>query len=424
MNEAVIEVPDSATADSSVILWTAGQLGGPGLVEVVSEVALDHRAVPAAEILREGGVSYYRSDGELVFRLMFVNFFAPQFQPLHGLDVPDPVELLDPTAPAHLLRVTWSISAEMSSGFNIHSGGEPPPCLYMDSFVCAVPPLFLPENISDRPPRGTIRVRAFATTSGEEVRIQRAGGGALSVRPERTGTNTLALEVGVFDAAGQPIPNRMVALELSAIPGSGGHANVPGPEDTTHAGERPLGMLSPAPPYDTGPSGLVTVSYTAPAPSGQIVLKGTSTGATEVTDTITVQVEGLVPIPLTGPHYTFQPTTRHQSGDFYLAPGAIDVLNAIWKEYVDRGYPVKASKTFTITAAALEWGGLFDIDGGWAPPHADHRQGGNLDLDDSAAEANQKFMEALCTEFQFSGQTVRCRLHKNNHFHFVLGPNR
>lgn len=424
LSEVLIEVPDSATADSAVVLWTAGQLSGPGLVEVISEVLLDNRAVPAAEILSQGGVTYYRSDGELVFRFVFVNFFAPQFQSLLRLDAPDPVELLDPTAPEHALRLTWSISEEMSSGFNIHSGEPPPDYLYMDSFVAVLPPLFSPENISDSPPRGTIRVRAFATSSGEEVRIARVGGGALTVRPERTGTNGLDLEVGVFDAAGQPIPNRMVGVDLSVVEGSGGHANVPGPGDMTHASGRPLGTLSPAPPYDTGPSGLVTVTYTAPAPSGQIVLKGTSSGATEANDTIAVQVEGLVQIPLSGPNYTFQPTTRHQSADFYMAPGAIEVLNAIWKEYVDRGYPVKPAKTFTITAAGLEEGGLFDIFGDWKTPHRYHRQGGDLDFDDASAEADLRFMKRVCSEFTYGGREVDCQFHNGNHFHAVLGPNR
>ncbi len=85
---------------------------------------------------------------------------------------------------------------------------------------------------------------------------------------------------------------------------------------------------------------------------------------------------------------------------------------------------MKAAKTFTVTAAVLEWGGLFDIAGNWAPPHTYHKQGGDLDFDDAAAEADPRLMMRVCAEFVFGGELVECQFHNNNHFHAVLGSNR
>ena len=107
-----------------------------------------------------------------------------------------------------------------------------------------------------------------------------------------------------------------------------------------------------------------------------------------------------------------------------MAPGAIGVLNQIWASYADQDYPLKAAKTFTITAATLEWGGLYDIAGDWQPPHQYHRQGGDLDFDDASAEASSQEMARVCQKFEFAGQAVRCELHNGSHFHAYLGSNR
>ncbi len=366
VSEVAIEVPDSTGADSASVLWMTGQLNGPGLVEVVSEVTLENRAVPAAEILSQGGVGYYRSDGELVFRLMFVTFFDPHFQRLFGLTGPDPVEVLDPTAPEHDLRMTWHISEEMSSGFNIHSGEPPPDYLYMDSFVAVLPPLFSPENISDTPPRGTIRVRAFATSTGEEVRITRVGGGALTVRPERTGTNRLDLEVGVFDAAGQPIPNRTVTLAVDGIERTGGHQ---------HGGTMPAGTLTGT-VIPTGATGLASVTYRAAVFGGGVEIRGTADGAVEAVDTIQVRVVGLVELADGGTVDTIGVTTTHPDSH-WGTPGMVAALLALGDSVQGR-----FGRGIAVNDMSLPSGGKFDLNNGYGPSgtHGEHRVGTSTDL--------------------------------------------
>ncbi len=102
-------------AGGTVDLWTNGQLTAPALLEVVSALTLDQRTVTATDILTQGAVAYYLSDGELVFRFVEVIFFAlppggsQQFQPIPIVAAADSVVLLDPDAATHAFRVLVGI---------------------------------------------------------------------------------------------------------------------------------------------------------------------------------------------------------------------------------------------------------------------------------------------------------------------------
>jgi hypothetical protein len=259
-------------------------------------------------------------------------------------------------------------------------------------------------------------IRFSPAAEAEEVVI-RSVSGSMEVRPARTGGTTfLDLEVGVYLAQTMPVPNRTVTLTVTPTEGTGGH---------DHQGGKPAGTLSPT-VIETGAAGVARVRYTAPRVSGPVAITGTSSGARAAVDTIRVAVAGLQEIPRSGTHYTFQASDHHASGDFYMAPGAIEVMNQIWKQYVDSGFPVKSAKTFTITAATLVSGGLYDIRGNWDSPHSYHKQGGDIDFDDALAEASPEDMRKVCARFTFGGQSVECEVHRGTgvHFHAKLGPNR
>lgn len=258
--------------------------------------------------------------------------------------------------------------------------------------------------------------------AGEVVRIEPTNG-SLEVRPAMTaGSAPLDLKIGVYSAQGVPLPNRTVTLSLTATELTAGH---------DHEGGKPAGTLSQQNPIETGPLGEVTVKYNAPTPSGPVMIRGTSSGAQEAVKTINVGVQGLETIARSGEHFFFLSSNLHSSNDFYMKPGALEVMERIWKSWVDKGYPIKPSRQFAITAATLVSGGLYDIDGNWLTTprgHVWHRQGGDLDFDDALAEPKWDEMVKVCSMFEFEGQPVECQLHgkatNTLHFHALLGPNR
>jgi hypothetical protein len=268
-----------------------------------------------------------------------------------------------------------------------------------------------------------VRVTSFTATQGDQppaVRIEPANG-SMEVWPEKTaGSAPLDLKIGVYSAQGTPVPNSTVTLTLTPTQRTAGH---------DHEGTKPAGRLSVQNPVPTGATGEVTVKYTAPTPSGPVTIRGTSSGAQEAVKTINVGVPGLVTIARSGEHFTFQSSSRHASNDFYMAPGAMDVMTQIWNAWVNTKRPIMPSKKFTITAATLISGGLYDIEGNWttSPGHVWHRQGGDMDFDDPLAEAKWLEMKKLCAKFDYQGQPVDCQRHglpDHIHFHAVLGPNR
>jgi hypothetical protein len=272
----------------------------------------------------------------------------------------------------------------------------------------------------------TTRENAFTYEGGEEqVKIESVSG-SWDVRPApRGGNSKLELNIGIYDAEGKPIPNRSVDLTLQAIegiatPGNGGH---------DHEGSRPKGSFWPSATVSTGETGILRVEFRAPEFSGEVKLTGTSGEAKKAEQTITVKVPGLVEFARQGASYSFQSSSRHSSADFYHAPGVVEAMAQVWADYIKRHqqdpfiYLMTGDK-FTITAASLVWGGLYDYKGDWRPPHSTHRSGGDIDFDDNGAESDPQLMENHCAKFSFGGRPIKCELHNGNHFHAYVGPNR
>jgi hypothetical protein len=210
----------------------------------------------------------------------------------------------------------------------------------------------------------TLRDSAHVGFGNAEVRI-RPTSGSWNVRPAGTaGTATLDLEVSVVDANGQPLPNRGVALSLTATEGTGGHA---------HLVAKPPGGLS-ANPINTGSTGLAVVRYASSVASGPVTILGISPGARDANETINVLVEGLQALGSSS-YYGLIGTTVEHPDNHYGTP----VFNGALGQLAQRFYN-QFGQRLEFNDMSLALGGIFDLNTNWQSPHAEHKMGLNLDL--------------------------------------------
>jgi hypothetical protein len=206
---------------------------------------------------------------------------------------------------------------------------------------------------------------SITTASGESVRIQPVSGD-LIVRPQQTGDNTLTFEVGVYDPAGNAIPNRTVQFALDGIEQTGGHQ---------HGGTMPPGSLSQS-SVNTGPTGVSAVTYSAAVFGGQVQIRGTSGTAEASDDTITVAVPGLTALGGSDRITLIGQTETHPSNHWGSA-GMTHALGTL-ADSIHARYDVPIE----VNDISLELGGKFDLASGYGTggSHAEHRVGTSADL--------------------------------------------
>lgn len=221
---------------------------------------------------------------------------------------------------------------------------------------------------------GQIGIGVRLDAGGE---LQLAQATDFTVRPSVTsstvgaGVQTLPLIIICFDLfTGQIINNCNVVITHEARANSGGHDH--------HDANRPKGTFQP-PSGSTGTSGLPT-TYTAPEPSGiiDVTLTGTApTGQPLVPSTFTIGVEiaGLADLGA-GTNYTLIGATANHGDNHYGTPTMNGSLVTLADSYA-AAFP---GSRLEYNDMSLVTGGLFDISGAWARPHATHRFGRNLDL--------------------------------------------
>ncbi len=208
------------------------------------------------------------------------------------------------------------------------------------------------------------------------VRIRALDG--LSARPRRTGGNTtLQLEVGVFDGAGNAVPNRTIELALTGIAGTGGHIHAP-PTDPAALGE-----LSET-TVNTGPGGITTVVYQAGIASGERELRGTSADATDAAVTITVAVGGLMEL-LPGANYGLIGATSPHPANHFGAQQLVTDLQALAQQFFQQ-----YAQRLEFNDMSLIAGGIFDLNRNYQGPHFEHRVGTNCDLRTITLNAAQR----------------------------------
>jgi hypothetical protein len=215
-----------------------------------------------------------------------------------------------------------------------------------------------------------VRITSFSAYGSDEVRI-RPVSGSMKLKPSTNiAVSTLDLKVGVYDAQGSPVPNRTVDLSLTATQLTAGH---------THEGSKPAGTLLvdglPVNSVPTGESGEVVVRYVAPHPSGPVSIRGVSAGAKDAQDLIQVRVDGLQLLP-PGATYNLVSNPGQHGDPYYGTPEFIQSLQAL----ADLFYAKYPQQYLGFNDMSLELGGLYDYKSTWAPPHAEHRLGTNVDL--------------------------------------------
>ncbi len=202
----------------------------------------------------------------------------------------------------------------------------------------------------------------------------------------------LPLVAFCFDIfTGAIIPNCDIQIAVRARDGTGGHLH-------TDA-DRPGGEFDPS-SGNSGPSGLLPTTYTAPEVSGimDVSLTGTAPDGTPVlpgSATIGVELGGLGAIPASGPGYGTTSSVGHDLNNIFANPSAAANVQQFPVEFdllVDLfralGFPLPPTPTLAFTSLSLPQGGLFDVDANgdgaidnpWHPPHCGHRRGLEADL--------------------------------------------
>jgi hypothetical protein len=189
--------------------------------------------------------------------------------------------------------------------------------------------------------------------------------------PRRRGNDTATLTVTVRRCGGEPARGETVHFRLEREEGSGGHRH-PAPQASPHAGA--LGTLDPE-TCVTDDNGRCRVTYTAPEAAGLIRITAEGDGARSDPQTVTVRLEGLVPLPAYPGLELIGETDTHPF-NHYGTPrtvGALFRVGEMWSQI----YP---NDRVGINDMSLEWGGLFDFRSTWASPHDYHRTGENVDV--------------------------------------------
>jgi hypothetical protein len=273
------------------------------------------------------------------------------------------------------------------------------------------------------------------------------------------GTNTTTLTI-----TGTPATAYSIGVTATE---SRGHAHT----STT----RPLGVITPSATVTTGTNGTVTATYTSPIVAGTehiTVKKAGQADAPETTLDIRVQVANLTPLGA-GAGYSLIGQTATHPDNHYGTAGAIAAYQAVGTSWAaipgtitQLVQPIQAARalpnaptppaggtaltnaqlstllvgptqaalealsnaqlaqvlaavqnwpTLGYNDMSLEWGGVFDINATWAPPHSTHRVGKNLDF----RLSNMGSLHQLVVESLMTGQGLNV-LHENAaHWHLT-----
>jgi hypothetical protein len=189
------------------------------------------------------------------------------------------------------------------------------------------------------------------------------------VLPAAVHNETQSVQVSVVDTAGHLIPNQTVRLALTATEGSAGHVHINGNLP------KPPGTIPII--VNTGASGTVSTTYTAPEPSGPVWLKGSVGGTSSVMKQIKIEVPGLARY---GPELgadTVGGIAGAHTDNHYATAAHIGRLAALVFMY-NRQFP--NGPRLKLNDSSLQLGGLFDVNKDWHPDHAGHRWGNNTDV--------------------------------------------
>jgi len=188
----------------------------------------------------------------------------------------------------------------------------------------------------------------------------------VGAEPSAIGPNqSCIIFVEVWDEFGELMPFVPVSLSARGEDGSGGHA---------HDGSRPVGTFSSS-SGTIDQWGYFETSYTSSEVCGRDIITAWA-GAKAASLYLIVKVSGLAEMGISSNYNLIGMTPTHPS-NHWGSPSTISNLINIANEYLEQ-FPGASPLAFN--DMNLVYGGLFDIDGNWMPPHDEHRYGRNCDL--------------------------------------------
>jgi hypothetical protein len=243
--------------------------------------------------------------------------------------------------------------------------------------------------------------------------------------PATTGTlaevepgKSVALVAQVYDENNVRVPGISVTLQSEVTAYSGGHQHDDTIRHTQHAGAVPASVAS-------GNS----FTFTAPALAGDhtITAQCSDNSCGTASGSVWAGIRGLVSIPTSGFWNLYGDTSIHPAGH-YLTSAALGKLIELAQLYKQVYFPLN-TPVLQLNDASLERGGLFDLGPAansvfWRPPHAEHRQGMEIDIQANGAasaipQANFQDFRDLLRKLQMTRIEHDLNV-SNGHFHVRL----
>jgi hypothetical protein len=235
-------------------------------------------------------------------------------------------------------------------------------------------------------------------------------------RPSRTSSGevaTIRAQVKSCPPEGEtPPPSVEVTFKLKPPAGSaeaGGHDQGhvdPRPDHAFGSFERPEGpkvSYCTVTTFDAGEIGFCEVTYHPSEVSGKETVTAEASGFPKAEAKVIVQVPGLRQMPASGLGAWQLTGARPQHpGNHYGTPETVTRIAAMATDYFEL-----YGESIGVNDMSLEWGGLFDIGGNWAPPHAGHRIGNSVDIDRCAQTlVKQRDLDRIARDSYSGTRTV------------------
>ena len=245
----------------------------------------------------------------------------------------------------------------------------------------------------------------------------------LAVWPQKTESAETTAIVTVSPTKPVPPEGCNIKLSVEPVKNSGGHI------DEGHSGTRHKGTISPSSFKIEGGIIAALFTYKSSEVAGMEKIKAEANGKEAGEAIIRVQVSGLQ--SLSGGYYflkcEIEPCPSYKHEDFYNVQAWVNGLfNKIAYSYYQK-FPT--AQLLVVTDASLAYGGLYDYQNTWAPPHKTHRVGTDIDVrsknipkKDSQRKVDnrQEFESIVCRNYgypklEFPGQV-------NEHYHLYFFP--
>ena len=245
------------------------------------------------------------------------------------------------------------------------------------------------RTVLGRPPPAQARAPASLSVNPVEVRPRGTGG----------------IDTATVTVTGAAPGARLLRPVVTAMANSGGHQ---------HNGQRPVGTISPA-SRRADASGRADFTYRSNQPGGTETITANVAGDV-VQANIDIRVPDLLELTA-GADYDLVGQTANHPDNHFATAATIASLQQIAANYEAHkvannlpGWPRVAYNDISLVR-----GGIFDINGDWAPPHQTHRNGRIVDFRINNLNAAQRAV--LRGIINAEGGAI---LNEGNHWHLTF----